>query len=82
MIRLLWLAAALFIVYGTSLPFEFVADPQHALDKLSRVPMAVFEPVSTRRGLSIPDMVQRRRCFSGSESARKRKGIPWPTSTP
>ena len=54
----LWLAAGLFIVYGTSLPFRFVADPAFAREKLAHVPLAVFAVTDARRGLSLPDMVQ------------------------
>ena len=54
----LWLLSALFIVYGTSLPFRFVPDSSYALDNLSRVPLAVFAPIDVNDRLSLPDMAQ------------------------
>ena len=54
----LWALSALFIVYGTSIPFQFTMEPGLAAAKLARVPLNLFISSETGRRASIPDMVQ------------------------
>jgi VanZ family protein len=54
---LLWLSYALFIVYVTTLPFDFSLSLDHAAEKLSQVPHHPFMAPGGRRA-SYSDMVQ------------------------
>ena len=54
---LLWLSYALFIVYVTTLPFDFSPSLEHAAEKLSHVPHHPFMAPGGRRA-SYSDMVQ------------------------
>jgi glycopeptide antibiotics resistance protein len=54
----LWACSALFIIYGTSLPFNFTSEPGWAAQKLARVSLNVFMSPVTGRRASVPDMVQ------------------------
>ena len=58
LLRLLWLLSALFIVYGTTIPFDFVADRQLAIEKLSLVTLNPLVSPDTGRRISVPDVVQ------------------------
>jgi len=54
----LWLLYALFLVYATTLPFEFEPDPASAAAvKLARMPLSPFSGPGGGRA-SIPDMTQ------------------------
>lgn len=52
---LLWLASAAFIVYGTTIPFRFVGDPQIVAEHLARVSLNPLISPDTGQRLSIPD---------------------------
>jgi glycopeptide antibiotics resistance protein len=54
----LWILFALFVVYGTTIPFNFSAEPGWAAAKLARVPLNPFVAADTGRRISIPDFVQ------------------------
>ena len=54
----LWAALALFIVYGTLLPFHFVADRSFVADKLARITLNPLVSPDTNRRVSIPDVAQ------------------------
>lgn len=54
----LWILFALFVVYGTTIPFNFSAEPGWAAAKLARVPLNPFIAADTGRRISIPDFVQ------------------------
>lgn len=54
----LWMAFALFIVYGGTIPFHFTSDRAVVLDKLSRVTLNPLVSPDTGRRVSIPDVVQ------------------------
>lgn len=54
----LWLLYALFIVYGTTIPFHFDSGTVRFVDKLRGVPLSPFVVADTGRRLSIPDVVQ------------------------
>jgi VanZ family protein len=53
----LWIVSAVFIVYGTTIPFNFVPDRQMAWDHLARVSFNPFIAADTGRRVSIPDFV-------------------------
>src|SRR5947209_18052375 len=53
----LWLASAAFIVYGTTIPFNFVADRRVALEHLARVTWHPLISPDTGHRVSIPDFV-------------------------
>jgi VanZ family protein len=53
----LWIASAVFIVYGTTIPFNFVADSQAAWEHLARLNLNPFIAADTGRRVSIPDFV-------------------------
>jgi glycopeptide antibiotics resistance protein len=54
----LWILFALFIVYGTTIPFNFSSTPGWAAQKLAHVPLNPFVAADTGRRISIPDFVQ------------------------
>jgi glycopeptide antibiotics resistance protein len=54
----LWILFALFVVYGTTIPFNFSSEPGWAAAKLARVPLNPFIAADTGRRISIPDFVQ------------------------
>jgi glycopeptide antibiotics resistance protein len=56
--RFLWLASAIFIVYGTSIPFNFSWDAGSAAAKLSEIPFETLRSPGTFLDASIPDTVQ------------------------
>lgn len=56
--RYLWLLSAIFIIYGTSIPFHFVWDMDAAAAKLPRIGLSLFVSPETGRRVSIPDVVQ------------------------
>lgn len=55
---ILWLTFTLFIVYGGSIPFDFIADRARVADKLSRLRLNPLISPDTGRRTSIPDVVQ------------------------
>jgi len=55
---ILWLLWTLFIVYGTTIPFQFTTDSAFILDKLSHVTINPLISPDTGRRVSIPDTVQ------------------------
>src|SRR5436190_11857372 len=55
---LLWLLSALFIVYGTTIPFQFIGDRTFVLQKISRITLNPFVSPDTGLRLSVPDVVQ------------------------
>jgi glycopeptide antibiotics resistance protein len=56
--RGLWLFCAIFVVYGTSIPFQFAWDPAAAAQKLAHLPLDITISPETGRRVSIPDVVQ------------------------
>jgi VanZ family protein len=54
----LWILFALFLVYGTTIPFNFSSQPGWAVQKLAHVPLSPFIAADTGRRISIPDVVQ------------------------
>ncbi len=54
----LWAILALFIVYGTLLPFHFVGDRSVVDDRLAHITLNRLASPDTNRGLSIPDVAQ------------------------
>ena len=54
----LWVIFCLFILYGTTIPFHFVADHAAVRAKLHSLPLSPFVSADTGRRLSIPDAVQ------------------------
>jgi glycopeptide antibiotics resistance protein len=55
--RRLWALFALFILYGTTIPFDFDRDPDHVRQRLAALPWNPLIRTDGRR-LSIPDAVQ------------------------
>ena len=53
----LFLASAAFILYGTTIPFNFVLDRQQVLAHLSRVTLNPLISPDTGSRVSIPDFV-------------------------
>src|SRR5207244_3259378 len=53
----LWIASAVFIVYGTTIPFNFVHDRHLVADHLARLNWNPFIAADTGRRVSIPDFV-------------------------
>ena len=56
--RTLWLLFSVFIVYGTTIPFDFVADGAAVARKLAELPLSPFVSPATGNRISIPDAVQ------------------------
>jgi len=56
--RTLWLLYAVFIVYGTTIPFHFSGDRHAFLERARHVPLNPFVSADTGRRLSVPDTVQ------------------------
>jgi glycopeptide antibiotics resistance protein len=56
--RTLWIVFALFIVYGTTIPFRFSTDPGAAAAKFAAVSWNPFVNATTGRRVSITDSVQ------------------------
>src|SRR5206468_7017350 len=54
----LWVVSALFVVYGTTIPFHFTSSRGHARAKLSRVRLNPLVSPETGRRVSISDFVQ------------------------
>ena len=54
----LWAISALFIIYGTSIPFQFTSEPGWAAEKFSRLSLNVLMSPESGRRASVPDMVQ------------------------
>jgi VanZ family protein len=54
----LWMAFALFIVYGGTIPFHFTSDRAIVLENLSRITLNPLISPDTGRRVSIPDVVQ------------------------
>jgi len=54
----LWIAFALFVVYGTTIPFRFTSDSAFVSAKLARVSLNPLISPDTGRRVSIPDVVQ------------------------
>jgi VanZ family protein len=54
----LWITFALFIVYGTTIPFNFSAEPGWAAKKWAHVPLNPFVAAETGRRISVPDFTQ------------------------
>ncbi len=57
-VRWLWLLSAVFVVYGTTIPFHFVSGREHALANLSRAIAHPLTVPATGRRLSMPDVAQ------------------------
>ena len=55
---ILWIFCTLFIVYGTTIPFQFTSDRAFVLDKLSHVTINPFISPDTGHRVSLPDTVQ------------------------
>src|SRR5205814_2038299 len=53
----LWLASAAFIVYGTTIPFNFIPDRRLAFEHLARVTWHPLISPDTGHRVSIPDFV-------------------------
>lgn len=53
----LWIASAVFIVYGTTIPFNFVHDRRLVAEHLGRLTWNPFIAVDTGQRVSIPDLV-------------------------
>jgi glycopeptide antibiotics resistance protein len=53
----LWIASAVFIVYGTTIPFNFVHDWHLVADHLTRLTWNPFIAADTGKRVSIPDFV-------------------------
>jgi VanZ family protein len=53
----LWIMSAAFIVYGTTIPFNFVHDRQQVADHLARVTWSPLIAADTGQRVSIPDLV-------------------------
>ena len=56
--RALWLASALFIVYGTTLPFTFDGDSSNVAARLQRLAITTPWALQATDDLSLPDVVQ------------------------
>lgn len=56
--RTLWLVSALFILYGTTLPFAFDGTSAMVASRLSRLPFTTPWALHAADRLSIPDVVQ------------------------
>ena len=54
----LWILFALFLVYGTTIPFNFSSEPGWAAQKLAHIPLNPFIAADTGGRISIPDFVQ------------------------
>ena len=54
----LWFFSAIFVVYGTTIPFQFVGDAGRAAAKLSGVTLNPLVSTETGRRVSVPDVVQ------------------------
>lgn len=53
----LWIGSAIFIVYGTTIPFRFISDRTVVLHHLARVVWNPFVSPDTRHRVPIPDFV-------------------------
>ena len=53
----LWIGAALFIVYGTTIPFNFISDRAAVFQHVARVVWNPLISPDTRHRVSIPDFV-------------------------
>jgi VanZ family protein len=53
----LWIGAALFIVYGTTIPFNFISDRAAVFQHMARVVWNPLVSPDTRHRVSIPDFV-------------------------
>ena len=58
MSRTLWVAFAIFIVYGTTMPFRFAADERMVQEKLARLSLNPFVSAETGRRVSLTDTAQ------------------------
>src|SRR4030095_5085065 len=56
--RTLFFLFAVFVVYGTTIPFRFVGQFSAAEPKLARILAHPFAPNDPSRGFSTPDIVQ------------------------
>jgi glycopeptide antibiotics resistance protein len=56
--RTLWILFTLFIVYGTTIPFDFRVGWSGAMDKVSHLPLNPLVSPDTGRRVSIPDEAQ------------------------
>lgn len=56
--RTLWILFALFILYGTTIPFDFRVGWSGAMDKIAHLPLNPLISPDTGRRVSIPDEVQ------------------------
>jgi glycopeptide antibiotics resistance protein len=56
--RALWILFTLFIVYGTTIPFDFRVDWSGAMDKLAHLPLDPLISPDTGRRVSMTDEVQ------------------------
>jgi len=54
----LWILFALFVVYGTTIPFNFSSEPGWAAHKLAQIPLNPLVAADTGRRISTPDFVQ------------------------
>ena len=53
----LWIGAAVFIAYGTTIPFNFISDRAALFQHMSRVVWNPLISPDTRHRVSIPDFV-------------------------
>jgi VanZ family protein len=58
LIRTLWMLFTLFILYGTTIPFDFRVGWSGAVDKVAHLPLNPLISPDTGRRVSIPDEVQ------------------------
>ncbi len=54
----LWFLSVLFVIYGTTIPFRFVGDIDHAVAKWSSITFHPLISPDTGQRVSIPDVVQ------------------------
>jgi glycopeptide antibiotics resistance protein len=57
-IKALWVLYALFVVYGTTIPFKFSLDSHELALKIAGIQWIPFVDSTTHQRVSIPDMVQ------------------------
>jgi len=57
-IKVLWVLYALFVVYGTTIPFKFSLDYHELAIKIAAIRLIPFVDSTTHNRASIPDMVQ------------------------
>jgi VanZ family protein len=77
----LWLLSAVFIVYGTTIPFNFIGDSRQLADHIARISLNPLISPDTGTRLSIPDAVSNVLlfvpfgCFGFLAAGRKRSAV-------